>query len=88
MDDDIIIEELPDGRYAITKDDWEKSQIAWAESVKEAYRQGMEEAAKICDFGAKFAKRGDIFSETFCKIVTGASENLALSIRKCAKELK
>jgi len=47
-----IIEELLDGRYAITKEDWEEAQIAWAESVKEAHRLGREEAKeeaiKIC----------------------------------------
>ncbi|MCR4307442.1 MAG: hypothetical protein NUV80_02700 [Candidatus Berkelbacteria bacterium] len=52
----LIINELPDGRYAITKKDWEESQIAWAESVKEAHRLGREEGLKtalaICDLRA------------------------------------
>ena len=45
----IIIEVLPDGRYAITKEDYEAQQKAWLDSIRQAQQDAYEEAANICD---------------------------------------
>lgn len=46
-DNDIIIEILPDGRYVITKDDWEKSQKAWREAIRQVYVECISICADI-----------------------------------------
>ena len=49
---DIIIEILPDGHYAISKEDYEAQQEAWMNSIKNAKLDAYEEAAKICELGS------------------------------------
>ena len=46
---DIILEILPDKRFAITEDDWVASQKSWLASIQETRNEALEEAAKICD---------------------------------------
>ena len=44
---DIILEILPDKRFAITEDDWVASQKSWLASIQETRNEALEEAAKI-----------------------------------------